>query len=174
MEVVRHSNERMLNSVPSHKGTNHGLLKSFKYAFEGLSYVLKRERNMKIHFLSATGVIIFSMVIGLDAESALWVFLAIALVLITEIFNTFFEELLDFVNPQYSKAVKHMKDMAASGVLVAAVFAIVVTIQVFGKRFNHNLSWISEVVLLGYMLMVAILTITGGGKSEKNKGSDRR
>jgi len=139
-----------------------------------VAYVLKRERNMKIHFASALGVILFSMMIGVNAENMLWIFLAIALVLITEILNTFFEELLDFISPQYSKAVKHMKNMAAGGVLMAAVFAIVVAIGVFGKRFGYDLYWVSEVVFLTYIFIVIILLFTGGEKDEKDKSGNHR
>ncbi|WP_051962591.1 diacylglycerol kinase family protein [Mesoaciditoga lauensis] len=150
------------------------ILKSFEYAFQGLAYVLKRERNMKIHFAAALGAIIFSVAVGIDAENMLWIFLAIALVMITEILNTFFEELLDFVNPQYSEAVKHMKDMAAGGVLMAAIFAIVVAIGVFGKRFGYDLYWVSETVFLVYLFLVIVLVLGGGKKNEKNKSGNHR
>ena len=168
---MRPSNEGMLSLMPLRK--RHSLFKSFEYAFQGLAYVLRSERNMKIHFVSALGVVVFSMIVGVDVEGMLWIFLAIALVLITEILNTFFEELLDFLNPQYSEPVKHMKNMAAGGVLMAAVFAIVVAIGVFGKRFGHDLCWVSEIVFLIYMLVIAILFLVDGEKSGKNKSSDR-
>ncbi|PMP79466.1 MAG: diacylglycerol kinase, partial [Mesoaciditoga sp.] len=92
------------------------MIDSFKYAFNGMAHALSTQRNMKIHFASAIVVVFISLVLKLEADEFLWIFLAITLVLLSETFNSFFEEFLDFVNPQYSEKVKHMKDMAAGGV----------------------------------------------------------
>ena len=36
------------------------ILQSFNYAFEGLIHVLRRERNMRIHFAIATAVLVLA------------------------------------------------------------------------------------------------------------------
>ncbi|MGC8819049.1 MAG: diacylglycerol kinase family protein [Athalassotoga sp.] len=145
------------------------MIDSFKYAFNGMAHALSTQRNMKIHFASAIVVVFISLVLKLEADEFLWIFLAITLVLLSETFNSFFEEFLDFVNPQYSEKVKHMKDMAAGGVLTAAIFAITVAIIIFGKRFGVNLSLYASLVLFAYLFYIFMISVFfKGGKSGKN------
>ncbi|MGC8611891.1 MAG: diacylglycerol kinase family protein [Athalassotoga sp.] len=145
------------------------MIDSFKYAFNGMAHALSTQRNMKIHFASAIVVVFISLVLKLEADEFLWIFLAITLVLLSETFNSFFEEFLDFVNPQYSEKVKHMKDMAAGGVLTAAIFAITVAIIIFGKRFGVNLSLYASLVLFAYLFYIFMVSVFfKGGKSGKN------
>ena len=40
------------------------LLDSFNYAFEGIIHVLRTQRNMRIHFMVAAGVLIAAVAIG--------------------------------------------------------------------------------------------------------------
>ncbi len=143
------------------------LLSSFKYAFEGMSHALKSQRNMKIHFVTASIVVAVSLILKLEVDEFLWIFLAITLVLVSEIFNSFFEEFLDFVSPQYHEAVKHMKDMAAGSVLTAAIFAVTVAIIIFGKRFGFNLSVYASIVLFAYLFFVFFISVFF--KEKKNK-----
>lgn len=145
------------------------LLSSFKAAFEGMAYTLKTQRNMKIHFAAAGGVIFFAIVLGIEADEILWIFLAIVLVLVSEILNTFFEDLLDFVNPQYSKAVKHMKDVAAAGVLTSAVFSVIVALIIFGNRFGSDTSVAAGILLLSYLVLVLIISVFSGGEDDNKK-----
>jgi|UniRef100_A0A7V3RFR0 diacylglycerol kinase (ATP) len=151
------------------------LVDSFKYAFNGMVHVLKTQRNMKIHFTAAGAVVIVSLILQLEADEFLWIFLAITLVLMAETFNSFFEEFLDFVNPQYHESVKHMKDMAAGSVLTAAIFAVVVAVIIFGKKFGVDLSMDASLVLFGYLGFIFLLSLLSkGGKDGKDKGSSGR
>lgn len=151
------------------------LLNSFKYAFNGMAHVLSTQRNMKIHFASAVGVIFVSLLLKLEVDEFLWIFLAITLVLLSETFNSFFEEFLDFINPQYSEKVKHMKDIAAGGVLTAAIFAVTVAIIIFGKRFGFSLSIYASSVLFSYLFFVFLISIfSKGEKNGKNKSGNSR
>lgn len=148
------------------------LLKSFKYAFEGMAHAFHTQRNMKIHFVTATVVVIVSLILRLEADEFLWIFLAITLVLLSEVLNSFFEEFLDFVNPEYHEKVKHMKDMAAGGVLTAAVFAVTVAVIIFGKKFGVDLSSYASLVLFAYLFFVFLISIFfKGGKDGKDKSS---
>lgn len=139
-----------------------------------MAHILKKERNMKIHFSAAIGVVIFAMFIGVGMEDILWIFLAIALVIMSEALNTFFEELLDLLNPNYNKTVKHMKDIAAGTVLTASVFSIIVAVMVFGKRFGSDQSLTAVIVLFVYFILIFLLSFFGGEKSEKDKSGNSR
>ncbi len=153
---------------------NRNILQSFACAFSGMAHILRREKNMKIHFGAAISVVIFAMIIGVGMEDILWIFLAIALVLISEVLNTFFEELLNLVSPDYSRTVKYMKDIAAGAVLTASVFSIIVAIMVFGKRFGSDQSLTAVIVLFVYFILIFLISSFGGEKSEKDKSGNNR
>jgi diacylglycerol kinase len=52
--------------------------------------------------------------------------LTIGIVLVTEIFNTAAEVLVDLVSPDYHPLAKQVKDLAAGAVLLSAMMAVVV------------------------------------------------
>lgn len=64
------------------------LLASFRYALEGLKYTLITQQNMRIHFLVALGVLLFSLWLPLTKVEVLLLFVCILLVIVAELFNT--------------------------------------------------------------------------------------
>ena len=108
---------------------------SFKLALVGLKFVLKTERNMKIHLAFATLAIICSVFFRISHLEFLFVIFAIAIVLIAEAANTAFELLLDFVHgDNYHPNVKLLKDVAAAGVFIAALSAFAIGLLIFVPR----------------------------------------
>ncbi|HPP66689.1 MAG TPA: diacylglycerol kinase, partial [bacterium] len=61
--------------------------------------------------------------------------LLVALVIITEIFNTVVEMLVDLFTSQYDIQVRRIKDISAATVLVSVVTAIVIGYLLFAKYF---------------------------------------
>ena len=106
-------------------------LKSFVYAFAGLKTLLRSEHNAWIHF-SATLVVI-STGFFFNVNKFEWCLLAIAIgiVFVAELFNTAIEQLTDMVSPEYNEKAKKVKDLAAAGVLVAAIVAVIMGLIVF-------------------------------------------
>lgn len=111
---------------------NRKLIESFKFAFEGVFYVLRTQPHMRFHFLIAILVLVFGITFKLDKHDILWIFISIIFVLITEMFNTMVEFLLDLTHPEIHPTAKTIKDMAAGGVLIASLNAIIAGILVFG------------------------------------------
>jgi diacylglycerol kinase len=108
------------------------IIESFKFAFEGVFYVLKTQPHMRFHFFVAILVLVLGILFHLDKHDILWIFISIIFVLITEMFNTMIEFLLDLTHPEIHPTAKIIKDMAAGGVLIASLNAIVAGILVFG------------------------------------------
>ena len=73
----------------------HSIIQSFNYAFEGVIYALRSERNMRIHFALATGVLVLAFVYGVSKVELIALLIVIALVLITEMINTAIEGAID-------------------------------------------------------------------------------
>jgi diacylglycerol kinase (ATP) len=110
------------------------LLRSFGYAFEGLGRLIRQQRNAQIHVILTTAIVIASWAWGLSRIEWLILVLTISLVLSMEALNTAIEAVVDLVSPQYHPLAKLAKDVAAGGVLITAIGAIVVALLLFGER----------------------------------------
>lgn len=108
---------------------------SFVYAFRGVWRLFRREHNAWIHLGFATGVCAAGWWWRIDRTEWALVVFAIGSVLAAEAFNTAFETFADAVKPERHPLVGRAKDLAAGGVLLAAVGAAVVGVLVFGPRF---------------------------------------
>ena len=106
-------------------------LKSLKYAFRGIVYCINNERNMRIHMVAALYVFAFSFFFEMSRARYALLFLTFALVMTAEVFNTVAEELADLAAASYHPVVRIVKDLAAGGVLVCALFAVGVGVCLF-------------------------------------------
>ena len=113
----------------SHRRGN--LLTSFNFAFDGIVHALRYERNMWIHFGIAGLVLIAGLFFALTRVEVIALLVAISFVLITEMFNTAIEHVVDLVTDEDDPRARVAKDVAAGAVLVAAVNAIAVAYLVF-------------------------------------------
>ncbi|MCL4499903.1 MAG: diacylglycerol kinase [Chloroflexi bacterium] len=112
------------------------LVKSFNYAIDGVIYVLRTQRNMRIHVAAAAIALSLGLVLNVGRLEFLILFFAIALVLAAELFNTAVEAAIDLTTGSYDPLAQVAKDVAAAGVLVAAFNSLVVAYFVFYKPLN--------------------------------------
>ena len=110
----------------------HSIVDSFGYAFAGLWYAIKTQRNMRIHLSIAAVVLVLGLYV--DVGWIEWAVLALTVgfVLVAEMFNTVAEAALDAATPYYHPLVKVAKDVAAGAVLLTAVAAVIVGLLVLG------------------------------------------
>jgi diacylglycerol kinase (ATP) len=120
------------------------LLDSFNYAFEGIIHVLRTQRNMRIHFMVAAGVLIAAVAIGVARMELIALLLAIAFVLIAEMINTAIEGAVDVSTTSFDPNAKLAKDIAAGAVLIATVTAVAVGYLVFSERIADRSSRLLE------------------------------
>lgn len=118
--------------MPARRQQN--LLQSFNYAFEGIVFVLRHQRNMQIHFAIAIAVIVASFFFQLTRLELIALFTAIAFVLIAEMLNTAIEYAIDTFSTDYDPAAKIAKDVAAGAVLIATINALAVGYLIFYQR----------------------------------------
>lgn len=107
------------------------LLRSFGYAFKGLAYATVSQLNFRIHLFATLVAVAMGIWLHLTSAQWLWVSASIALVLLTEVFNTMIETLVDLVSPGYNEKAGRVKDMSAGAVVIAACFAVVVALVIF-------------------------------------------
>lgn len=108
------------------------LLTSFKHAFAGLWYVMRTQRNMRIHLLVMGGTVFAGLWLGLRLTEWAILTLTISMVLTAEAFNTMAEAVVDLATGEYHPLAKVAKDAAAAGVLLTAIAAVIVGLLILG------------------------------------------
>ena len=151
-----------------------GLIRSFGYAFRGIFYALKHERNMRIHFVCMIYMYSFLLITDffeITRTQFAIIFLANALVVSLELVNTAVERTVD--------NGRAAKDTAAGAVLVSAIFAVLTGIMIMWqpKAFSALYVYFKEhtlyFVLFLLSLVVAFAFIFKGFPQMKKKSSDR-
>lgn len=104
---------------------------SFKYAFQGFATLFRETPNAVIHLILAISAILMGFMFSISTAEWLAVTVVIGLVLALEAVNTSIETLADLVSKERNATIKKVKDLAAAGVLLAAVAALAVGILVF-------------------------------------------
>jgi diacylglycerol kinase (ATP) len=107
---------------------------SFRFAFRGLRTLFAAEPNARLHLLATLGAILLGAALRLTVLEWCAVVGAIALVWTAEALNTAVETICDLVHPEPHPLVARAKDVAAAGVLFAAIGAALVGALVFGER----------------------------------------
>lgn len=106
------------------------MLRSFKYAFQGIR-VLMHENNARFHLLATVVVILTGFLVKLSPIEWTIMCIIIGLVWVAEAFNTALEKLCDFVSPQHHPLIGKVKDLAAGGVLIISLLAVIIGIILF-------------------------------------------
>lgn len=109
-------------------------LRSFVYAWHGLVYAIRTQRNARIHAVIGAGAIVLGVLLRISPVEFAMVFVAITLVFIAEMFNTVAEACIDLVTREYHPLAKIAKDVAAGAVLLNAILSVIIGILVFGPH----------------------------------------
>lgn len=109
-------------------------IQSFKYALAGIRFLFANEMNARIHLLAAIIVIALGFFLKISVTEWALVTLAITIVICAEALNTAIEKAVDLASPQLQDLAKHSKDVAAAGVLIASIGAVVVGVLIFGPK----------------------------------------
>ncbi|WP_286164722.1 MULTISPECIES: diacylglycerol kinase family protein [Clostridia] len=103
----------------------------FSYAWEGIRFVIKSERNFRIHLFAAILVLIAGLILQISLIEWIIIVILIGMVLITEMLNTVVEQMIDYMKPEVHPAAKQIKDIAAGAVLIASMIAAIIGCLVF-------------------------------------------
>lgn len=107
------------------------LIKSFKYAIEGIITGIKSELNMKIHITIMILVIIFGIILKISKIEWIICIILFGFVISLELVNTAIENTVDLVTLEKKTKAKIAKDVAAGSVLVSAITSIIIGLIIF-------------------------------------------
>jgi diacylglycerol kinase len=123
------------------RGAKQSLAMSFRHAFEGVDFVIRSERNARIHLLVACLVILLGLWLGLDRVSWALIGTAIAMVFVGEMVNTVVELTIDLIMPEQHHLAKYAKDVAAGAILVSSIAAAVIGLLILGPPLLERIGW---------------------------------
>jgi diacylglycerol kinase (ATP) len=112
-----------------------GRFRSIGYAVNGAVILIKTQPNARIHLAATLVAITGGCILGLHEGEWLATLLCIGLVWTAEALNTGLEHLADEVDPNHRPGIGKAKDVAAAGVLIAAL----VSVTIAGVILYHHL-----------------------------------
>lgn len=106
-------------------------IKSFYYAYKGISYTFRTQPNFKVECLTAVLAAGLSWYLHISTMEWLWIIAVMGIVLMAELLNTAMETLVDLVSPGYDPKAGKVKDISAAVVLIAALLASLTGMIIF-------------------------------------------
>jgi diacylglycerol kinase (ATP) len=106
----------------------------FKYAFEGLFYLLKKDNNIQLHLVFFVFTVCLGLFYNISHAEWLSVLICSALVIAFEAINSSIEKLADFIHKEKHEEIKIIKDVSAAAVLIVSIFSFVVALWIFLPR----------------------------------------
>lgn len=116
------------------------LTESFSYAWCGVRYLFRTQRNARIHLLIAAAALVSGVFLRLSLLEMAIVVVVIGVVIVAEMFNTAVEAVIDLATEEWNQLAKAAKDVAAAAVLAAAIVAVLVGSLVFGPHIAETIS----------------------------------
>jgi diacylglycerol kinase (ATP) len=106
-------------------------LNSFGFAFSGLFTFFRQEPNARIHLVATLTVFIAALYFSVSVTEIIALIIVTGFVWVAEIFNTAIERIMDFISTENNPSIKFIKDLAACGVLLSAITAMVTGAIIF-------------------------------------------
>jgi diacylglycerol kinase len=110
-------------------------LKRFQFAFEGLFFLVKKDKNIQLHLVFLALAIGISFYFKLSTLEWISILICSALVLTLEAINTGLEEICNLIDTDFNLKIKLIKDISAAAVLIASIFSAVVGAIIFIPKF---------------------------------------
>jgi diacylglycerol kinase (ATP) len=105
------------------------LLVSFQYAWQGVAYAFRTQRNFRIHVAIGVLAVGLALWLQLSAVEIAVISLTCGLVMTMELINTALESVVDLtVQQTYHELAKIAKDCAAAAVLMSALISVSVAV----------------------------------------------
>lgn len=111
----------------------------FTHAFQGLTILMKTERNFKFHLFAFFSILIASFIYRINQSEWFAVLIISSVILTAEAFNSALEKLCNHLHPEIHSAIKSTKDIAAASVLISSIIAVAIAGIIFLPRIYGQL-----------------------------------
>ena len=179
----RDSLEKKTDDTDEKLTKNKSFLDAWKNAIKGIIYAVTTQGNIKKQLVIAVLVVIASLFFELTKAEYLIFLFTIVLIIFAEMVNTAIETVVDLYTDLYHPKAKIAKDVAAGGVVITAIFAVIVAYFLFfdklsdiGLQFIRNLA--SSPMHLAFaalvIVVIGILSLIAIATTNKNKILNRK
>lgn len=183
-KVMRKKEEVVLNKLGISREEdkkapkNKNFIDAWKNAINGIIYATTTQGNIKKQLLIAVFVVIISLFFDLTKAEFLIFMFTIILIIFAEMVNTAIETVVDLYTDLYHPKAKIAKDVAAGGVVITAINAVIVAYFLFfdkisdiGLQFIRNV--VESPVHLAFatviIVVIGILSLIAMAKTNKHK-----
>ena len=188
-ESTKEESEKELEKIEEkenekkNKTSNGNFLDAWKNAIDGIIYATTTQRNIKIQLVIAVLVVIVSLFFDLNRAEFLCFLFTIILILFAEMCNTAIETVVDLYVDVYHPKAKIAKDVAAGGVVITAINAVIVAYFLFFDKISEiGLNFIENVVTspvhLAFaaivIVVIAVLALIAMARTNKHKGINHK
>jgi diacylglycerol kinase (ATP) len=139
---------------------------SVNCAIEGIIYTARTQKHMRRHFIAAMAVLLTTLLLKVPPLEFTLLVISVCFVLCAELLNTAIEVVVDMVSPEFHPLARTAKDVAAGGVLVAAIGAVVMGYLIlfqyilpFYKEALDVIGTPTEMGIVVALLMVVIVVV---------------
>ncbi len=136
---------------------------SVSCAIEGIIYAARTQKHMRRHFISALVVLLAVLLLRVTPLEFTLLVISVSFVLCAELLNTAIEVIVDMVSPEYHPLAGIAKDVAAGGVLIAAIGAVVMGYLILFKyifpMYKEALAVIGTPTQMGAVVALLIVVI---------------
>ena len=157
---------------------NSNFIDAWRNAINGIIYATTTQSNIKKQLLIAVFVVIISLFFELSKAEFLIFMFTIVLILFAEMVNTAIETVVDLYTDLYHPKAKIAKDVAAGGVVITAINALIVAYFLFfdkvsdiGLQFIRNI--VSSPIHLAFstviIVVITILSLIAMATTNKHK-----
>lgn len=153
------------------------LIRSFRYAFQGIFRTVWEERNFRIHLTAVFFVSWLAVLYGVSPLEAAVLVLVFFNVLALELVNTAVENAVDHGSLKTSPYALRAKDASAGAVLLAAVSAVTVAVLMFrdGEKWAAVRDKVFSLPRGAFVLIAVVLAVlfVFGFGTKKRPAPDR-
>lgn len=126
---------------------NKNFFSAARHAIDGVICAFRSERNLRIDYLIGLFVLLISLFFEFSKTEFACLCLTIGFVIFAEMINSTVEYVVDLITDKYDERAKAAKDIAAGGVFVSALVAIIVAYFLFADKIYNATSNILTTVL---------------------------
>ena len=117
------------------------------HAVDGVIRAFKTERKLRIDYLIGLFILITSLFFDFTKTEFACLCLTIGFVIFAEMVNSTVEYIVDLITDKYDDRAKAAKDIAAGGVFIAAVVAVIVAYFLFVDKLSYATTQVISTIL---------------------------
>lgn len=160
-----------------HKMKNGNFLDACQNALDGIIYAITTQSNIKKQLVIAVIVMLVSLFFDLNKAEFLCLMFTVVLIIVAEMINTAIETVVDLYTDLYHPKAKIAKDVAAGGVVITAINAIIVAYFLFFEKISTiGLKMVDEIVnspvhlaFVSILLTVIVIVTLKAAATKKHK-----